>query len=127
MRTIKFRGIPTFGKEFVYGELITEKDESGKIKYIIFEKSKDGYNLSKYEVKPETVGQSTGQEDRRKKEIFAGDILEGLHGCPKRVYVKWNLYKWSFYDEKEEAYYNPVHWDIGTIIGNIYQDKNLIK
>lgn len=71
-REIKFRGIPLFGKEFVYGSLIIDTDEKGEKVYVI--RRIESGKVSNFEVKEETVGQSIGLQDKNLEDIYEGDI-----------------------------------------------------
>jgi len=126
MREIKFRGIPTFGKEFVFGDLISEKSESGKLKYYIFEKSKDGYNLSKYEIKKETIGQLTGLKDENGKEVYIGDMVKDDEGRYWEITMR-DLEGLVFLnDNRREATTDHCVGDC-KVKGSIYENPNLLK
>ena len=68
MREIKFRGIPLFGKELVYGSLIIDTNENGEKVYII--RRIESGKVSTFEVKEETVAQYTGLKDKNDIEIY---------------------------------------------------------
>lgn len=66
MREIKFRGLRSDGKGWVYGDLMC----NWTVHQILSEE--DG---NEYLVIPETVGQFTGLKGNNGKEIYEGDVL----------------------------------------------------
>lgn len=71
-REIEFRGIPLFGKVFVYGSLIIDTNEKGEKVYII--RRIESGKVSNFEVKEETVGQLVLINNNEQK-IYEGDVF----------------------------------------------------
>lgn len=71
-REIKFRGLRTDGKGWVFGDLLNPH-EGNQSTWIAVE---NGHIM---EVRPETVGQFTGLKDKNGNEIFEGDLIN-VHG-----------------------------------------------
>ena len=146
MREHKFRGKDDSG-QWHYGSLITMYDNDGELCYFIFEGRKSELqNIEPWDdfilVKPETVGEFSELTDNDKNEIYEDDIVE------------WQQY--SFTGQKTETikgvvyfdtdcgayglrtdlvedffwlriFYNEVDLGDITVIGNIHDNKELLK
>lgn len=89
MREIKFRGKSKKTGEWLYGSLLISyfKDNKGVEKYYITQFI--GNYTFEHEVVPETVGQYTGINTNDNKEVYEGDIVDGI------------IYDWD--DHREES------------------------
>lgn len=123
-----YRGKRLDNGQFIEGSLIGEDVIVGKI--VDFE---EDYFTTEfwYKVDPETVGQFTGMTDKNGTKIFEGDIVvnKNIHGK-----------KWIVEYRTDSEYVGFVLKEIGTngislftswndieVIGNIYDNKDLLK
>jgi len=133
MIEIMFRGQRLDNNEFEYGYLISDNVQTRIVKYI-GKYNSEICECRSYEVKKETVGQFTGLKD-----IYQGDICKDDNGNIIEI-VRSNHYQWGCkiikggvlaegmvfplwqYDKCE--YNNNMSL---TVIGNIHENKNLLK
>ena len=135
-REILFRGKNEAG--WICGDLI---HESPKVAYI------KPFLDAEYPVDPKTVGQYTGLKDKNGKRIFEGDMVSvdynsGYGGIPKRRLGRFEVVfldgcfmkkaiadeQLSFFENVERTgHYHFCHCDGNTIIGNIYDNPELMK
>ena len=123
MITIKFRGLRTDGKGWVYGMLFHNNKivtETVSYESTLVEKGSPCYKYEYINIIPETVGQFTGLHDKNGKEIYEGDIVTDGVGKYKIVYdLKLAGYQpYCIFRDDPENYCE--------VIGNIYEDSHLL-
>lgn len=118
MRQIKFRGLRTDGKGWVYGYI--DHNEYNNIAVI-------HSNADTTQVIPESIGQFTGLRDKNGVEIYEGDVLKYYQPYSKKWethFVLWDD-KFSCFGlfEKDNEWCKESDWmkiqEI-EIIGNIH-------
>jgi uncharacterized phage protein (TIGR01671 family) len=140
MRTIKFKAWDTANKKWLsqvpYLEYLLDDPEAAVSHHDIDEEGALFWYPNNC-LGPDHNGrikylQFTGLKDKNNKEIYEGDIVEinfndGLN--PNRICrVEWGHHGWElFYKNSNErpAYYN--HFDGLIIIGNIFENPELLK
>lgn len=129
-REIKFRGLRTDGKGWLFGDLA---DFSTFI--CVFPTDADWHDIvqsdrrisPEYEVKPETVGQLLGRI--KDQEVYEGDIITNPKGRIHEVVV-WDNIPSLKYTQRGQVFYSPMTQGFlanKTIIGNIHQNPELLK
>ena len=124
-REILFRGWNKKNKKWLYGYYFVNRGEH-------FIAPDEFVNpLTSYEdyvVDANTVGQYTGLKDKNGKKIFEGDILVF---SPWLAVVLWNEELATFalqFQFEDKVGLKPLgEWQTMTIIGNVHENKNLIK
>ncbi len=127
-REIKFRAWDNYSKSFV------EDDEyliglNGKFYRMDFYSGIENYedgNLIFNELDNITLSQFTGLLDKNGKEIFEGDIVEYNTKITSRRVVEWDDERVGFLLKVKGGYDGLMNYMEVTIIGNIYQNPELI-
>lgn len=123
-RLILFRAKTLYAGEWVYSERLQHGERTDGKAY---------FSVGMWLVKPETLGQFTGQSDRNGVKIFEGDILDFTDDEGEKTY-----YRIFFDDENcrfalaENGVKEPagcgrfVHENM-TVVGNIYDNPELLE
>lgn len=136
-REILFRGARVCDGHFVNGSLVEvngECDSNESVPHIVISYGPDTFDW--FEVEPETVGQYTGMTDKNGTKIFEGDILlekgkvnNGDTGAidveSKRIVSIENAS--DGYMCVVSNYRSLVHHKTIEVIGNIHDNKELLK
>ena len=126
-RTIKFRGLTTNG-EWVFG-LLARKDNDWYI-------SNSAGAPFAFQVRPETIGQFIELPDSYGKEIYEGDIAEYcevddhnhlLSNITLPILIEYNNAWAQFGWSDGGAWFELDHFRIKEVIGNIFENPELLK
>ena len=130
MREILFRGKDFSGvinHSWCFGSLDTTEDDRAIIIYL------DRFgNKCRIFVNPETVGQYTGLKDKNGTKIFEGDIVDVLYDvnyigvATERIGVFEVVHNGCFMGQKGGVRYHFIPSDECTVIGNIYDNPELL-
>lgn len=135
MTQITFRGKRKDTKQWVYGSLLqSDVTVSGSCYCQIHQRFADDFSVSAHDVIPETVGQlwnpSLGLT------VFTGDLLSVLAapcGSSKKrnmiakIDLSGNGCCAVVWHENEWWHYGYFDWNSAKIIGNIYDNEELLK
>lgn len=147
MREIKFRGQKLNSKEFIYGQLayfFNNKENTCIMPNCYFgtrdfgEEDDKGNPVIENElalggfvnVSPDTIGQYTGLKDKNCKEIYEGDIFKydlpsSYEGDEETTYIEEVRFVQGLF-ELDNFPLGSFH-DMGVVIGNIYENPELIN
>jgi uncharacterized phage protein (TIGR01671 family) len=142
MREIRFRGKRIDNGEWVYGWYVKDWEGGSRI---VTEFGPDithcwdcGANEQKsFKVDPKTVGQYIGEHDKKGVDAYEGDIVKGhVLNCDTGRYVNFigvvkfrnAAYVLDGYSKYlQEKRYNVKFYRSFEIIGNIYENPELLK
>lgn len=124
-REIKFRAFATDLKKTVYGYLV---DDVEWAKTWIYYPIKKGAFIEMYSalVDKKTVGQFTGLTDKNGKEIYEGDVINTVNNNWGVIVVKDHCFEVTV-SETQSSFYTAEWMKQSEVIGNIYENENLLK
>lgn len=125
MREILFRGKRADTGDWVYG--VPTKDGHGETVMVESTFECDEYNCRGANclyVNENTVGQYTGSTDKNDKKIFEGDIVKSYNRHIGWVEFRSNTFVKRCYCH---LFGNAIHGDDQTVIGNIYDNPELLR
>ena len=91
-------------------------------------------NGSSHEIQEDTLSQYTGLKDKNNKEIYEGDIVRrnvytvasGKTEMSKPYEIIWDDEKAGF-EYKTDGYQSGLFYEVHEIIGNIYENPDLLS
>ena len=125
MRDIKFRGKSIDNREWVYGDLLIQKN-SEQCLIRTYDTELQEYVF--HEVSPETVGQYIGFKDDCNKEIYEGDIVKCY--VDGKQYLAKVLFRggcFMFKIPRFPWYGGLVDTANFEVVGNIYENPELLE
>lgn len=145
MREVKFRGFNRKNSEWIYGFYLQNRGAH----FVCPDEFANGKSWDDYEIDPDTLGQFTGLQDKNGTDVYEGDIISNSWCFKKKSVVRFGKYQHlnaqreyengdlGFYmyhlDEfKRKVERNDIQFffcneDKGEVIGNIYQNKELLE
>lgn len=124
-----FRGMRIDNGEWVFGDLITNKNKS-----YIHPKENDFAKDSFIEIKPETVGQFTTLIDKNRKKVFEGDIivfnmgrnLPNVSIVPRIVFYDELNSQFTKYVAPFSTLERSAVKDEGEVVGSMYENFDIL-
>ena len=119
MRKIKFRGKDIESGKWLFGSLVTHRDDTAFLA--------DGFIQS--QVDPQTVGEFTGLQDVAGKDIYEGDIIQSVNHLTEIFEVAMIDGAFRILAEgfKGEDLYRTLKHDNFKVIGNIHDNPDLLE
>lgn len=124
MRSIKFRARGREGGEWYYGDYRFVGGE-----HVIYTREEHERGGVMFYVDGNTVGQFTGLLDKNGKEIYEHDILrfpENVTTAPQEIIWSEKMAHYRTRNAKE-WWGDPKSWWGVEVIGNVYENPELIK
>ena len=127
MREIKFRGKDIQNGQWRYGFYFVEYKqvhENGDID--AFHYITDAIHT--WEIDYKTVGQFTGIPDKNNKDIYEGDVVRFSGSKSDTAICKVEFFEGRFIFRLDDSSYRDISgWNNTEVIGNIYENKELIQ
>lgn len=119
-RKIKFRGRIKSGK-WIYGDLVHIEDRC-----YIFDHGCNVDSYDRYEVDKDTVGEFIGISDHDASELYEGDIVAMDYNiCGNHFPLLYKVIHGEY--SLKLISNNKILTQISSVIGNIYDNKDLLK
>jgi len=116
MREIKFRGKRRWDNTIIYSRDFTTH-ENGRI----------SMGASGSVIYKDTFGQFTGLKDKNGKDIYEGDILKTNGLYQTYFVVEYRDRSFELYTKKNSVFDPHNTWGDYEIVGNIHENKELLK
>ena len=127
-REILFRGKRLDNGEFIEGSLTVDCHGNCCIYHPLNVPIGGGFQY--FDVDTKTVGQFTGMIDKNGKKIFEGDILNEPVGGKDSLYQVFydeDMFSFIVKNSHGEYYLDEIVQSICKVIGNIHDNKELLK
>ena len=137
-REIKFRGKSYFDGRWIFGDLFHTIGTTGDGLAIQYYDDEDGWMTE--DIKDVTVGQFTGFYDRKRLEIYEGDIITYLNhridgtGFIEQGKVEWRQEEGCYVfvnrfptKDNRELVMPLIHCKEITVVGNIHDNPELLE